>query len=122
MNPGGFHKQVHTICEAPTPSRLPKQLHTKSIAALNSLQVISWDRVRKKTSSDEEMTTLIDILESSIPEFRHELPPPLRCYHQFRDNLHTSDGVVLYKSRVVIPPSLRQEVGESGVGCNASRL
>ena len=35
------------------------------------------------------------------------LPPPIREYHQFRKHLYSSDGVVIYKDRIVIPPSLR---------------
>lgn len=45
-----------------------------------------------------------------MPQFRHELPEQLRDYHQFQDDLYTVDGVVIYKDRVVIPPSLRQDV------------
>ena len=55
------------------------------------------------------MSTLVNIVEDGMPEFRHELPEPLREYHQFRDHLYTMDGVVVYKDRVVIPPALRQD-------------
>ena len=43
-----------------------------------------------------------------MPQFRHELTHALRAFHQFREHLHTSDGVVIYKDIVVIPPSLQQ--------------
>ena len=56
------------------------------------------------------MQSLVDLIESGIPKFRHELPGSLREYFQFRDSLHTVDGVILYKDRVLIPPSLRDEV------------
>ena len=39
-----------------------------------------------------------------------DLPEELREYFQFRDDLSTFDGVFTYKDRVLIPPSLRQEV------------
>ena len=35
-----------------------------------------------------------------------DLPEALREYHQFRDHLHTIDGIAIYKDRVVIPSSL----------------
>ena len=49
-------------------------------------------------------------LLSGIPELRHEFPPQLREYFQFREHLYTIDGVILYKYRIIIPPSLREEV------------
>ena len=56
------------------------------------------------------MIQLVDTIESGMPEFRNELPTPLQEYHQFRNNLHTVDGVVINKDRVVITPSLRKDV------------
>ncbi|CAG2221008.1 unnamed protein product [Mytilus edulis] len=56
------------------------------------------------------MDELINLIESGTPEFRHEFPPQLREYFQFREHLYTIDGVIIYKDRIVIPPSLRDEV------------
>ena len=56
------------------------------------------------------MVHLMSIIESGFPIFCHELPAALREYCQFRDHLYTVDGVILYKNRIVIPPSLRQHV------------
>ena len=36
-------------------------------------------------------------------------PRTLREYYQFRDHLYTLDGVIMYKERVVIPPTLRDD-------------
>lgn len=80
-----------------------------TLYALN-LQSVTWDRVRTATSSDNNMQALLELIEAGLPEHRHELPEDLREYFQFRDNLHTADGVILYKDRVVIPPSLRNEI------------
>lgn len=80
------------------------------VFALASLHSVTWDRVREATASDEDMHLLTSLIEEGLPQFRHELPPPLRSFHQFREHLHSSDGVIIYKGRVVIPPSLRQDV------------
>ena len=56
------------------------------------------------------MQSLLDLIECGMPEFRHELPQPIRECFQFRDALSTVDGVILYKDSAVIPPSLREEV------------
>jgi hypothetical protein len=71
---------------------------------------VTWDKVRVATNSDENMVQLVEIIESGMPESRLELPAPLREYHQFRDDLYTVDGVVVYKDRIVIPTALRQDV------------
>ena len=83
-----------------------------AVCAIDSLHLrsVTWDRVRTATASDDHMQTLLGIIESGMPEYRHELPQPLREYFQFRDELSSVDGVILYKDRVVIPPSLREEV------------
>lgn len=71
---------------------------------------VTWDRVKLATTSSEDMTQLLDIIESRFPEFCHELPLALWEYYQFREHLHTVDGVILYKNCTVIPPSLREHV------------
>ena len=80
-----------------------------AISSLHSLQCVTWDRVRTATSSDENMAKLVKIIEDGMPQSRHELPETLREYHQFREHLYTTDGVAIYKDRVVIPTSLRQD-------------
>ena len=75
-----------------------------------ALQSITWDRVRIATASDSNMNSLREAIECGMPDFRHELPAPIREYHQYKDELHTIDGVILYKGRIVVPPSLRDEV------------
>lgn len=74
------------------------------------IQSVTWDRVRDATSSDENMFLLSSIIDNGFPDNRQDLPPSLRDFFQFREDLFTLDGVILYKERVVIPPSLRPEV------------
>ncbi|CAE1245843.1 unnamed protein product [Acanthosepion pharaonis] len=81
---------------------------TTSLNALN-LKSVTWDRVRTATASDEDMLVLTELIEFGMPEFRHEMPNSIREYFQFRDDLSTIDGVMVYKDRIVSPPSLRDE-------------
>ena len=80
-----------------------------SAASLNTM-AITWDRVKVATASDNNMEKLRSVVETGFPQPRHQLPPELQEYHQFREHLHTVDGVILYKNRIVIPPSLRQHI------------
>ena len=72
------------------------------------LQNVTWDRVRIATTS--ELHDLTDVIQSGFPYHKDELPPSLREFFRFQDDLSLIDGVILYKDRVVIPPSLRNEV------------
>ena len=62
-------------------------------SSLNTL-AITWDCIKVVTASDTNMVQLISIIESGFPE-----------YQQFHDHLYTVDGVILFKSSTVIPPS-----------------
>ena len=101
--------------------RLPKpsychfeeDLIAASISTLDNFKSVTWERVRIATSSDETMNELLSMIESGLPENRREFPQPLQEYFQFSQHLSSLDGVILYKDRIVIPPSLRNEVLDS---------
>ena len=79
-------------------------------AGLQSLRSVTWDRVREATSSDVDMHTLEEMATDGIPDSKTEMPETFRDYHQYRENITSTDGVILYKDRVIVPPSLRGEV------------
>ena len=78
------------------------------VHALTAAQPITWDQLRTATSSDEDMMTLIETIEEGFPEQRHSLPQFLKEYHPLRHHLSTSDGVAVYRDRVIIPTALRK--------------
>ena len=88
------------------------ETHYDAIAALDTLQpqAITWNKVRLATSNDPVMQRLLRTIEDGFPTESSALPADLREYIRFRDLLSTVDGVVLYKNRIVIPRSLRQNV------------
>ena len=88
---------------------LDSQLASTATSTLQTMAV-TWDRVRLATTGDQDMATLLHVIESGFRQSRHELLAALREYHQFRDHLYTVDGVILYKHRIVIPPSLQQHI------------
>ena len=69
---------------------------------------VTWDKVRQATSSEDNMNHLLTLIDSGMPVSRHDLPVKLQEYHQYRDNLYSVDGVIIYRNRIVIPPTLRQ--------------
>ena len=83
-------------------------LQESLVSALNSTSVLTWEDVQTATSSDPVMTTLLETIEDGIPETLLHMPPDIRIFHSIRQHLYTVDGVVVYKDRIVIPPTLRQ--------------
>ena len=85
-----------------------EEMLTASIASsLNSTQTFNWEDVQTATSSDKTMNLILSTIEEGQPDQKHLLPTPLREFHPFRKHLYSVDGVIIYKDRIVIPPSLR---------------
>nr|XP_054766956.1 uncharacterized protein LOC129274128 [Lytechinus pictus] len=82
-----------------------------AMCALESFtKSVTWDRVRSATASDDNMQTLLELIESGLPAHRHAFPHPLGEYFQFQDGLSSVDGAILFNDRVLIPTSLRDEI------------
>ena len=70
---------------------------------------ITWELIRNETSKDAAMTTLLIALRSGFPDELHHLDLIIPQW-QLRHSLYELDGVILYKDRIVIPPSIRSNV------------
>ena len=96
-------------------------------AQLKDIQTVDWNQVHIATNSDADMLSLLSIIEEGMPDHRCQLPSHLRDYHQFREHLYSVDVVIIYKDRIVIPPSLRHNcllalhVAHQGVSSMISR-
>ena len=85
-------------------------MHHQSCQPVNDLETVTWDDIRVATSSHPLMSILTQLIDDGMPTKRESLHPDLRPYHQYREHLSTFDGVILYKDRLVIPPSLRDQI------------
>ena len=110
--PGVKHVATDTISRYPTdhPHKMTLIDDIASFDSHSPLTAVDWNRVRLETSSDNDLHMLTEIIESGFPTSQHDLPKPIQEYFPFRRDLTTFDGVVLYKNRVVVPPSLRNDV------------
>ena len=125
--PGVKNKAADTVSRHPTGDTQPERLHlTDDISSVTSqgqeddhptqsvdassengmLSTVTWDKVRQATSSDDNMNHLLTLIDSGMPVSRHDLPVKLQEYHQYRDNFYCVDGVIIYRNRIVIPPTL----------------
>ncbi|CAC5355199.1 unnamed protein product [Mytilus coruscus] len=87
-----------------------EEIELVAALSIDTLQPITWHMVHVATNSNNYMVKLVEIIENGMPEFRHEMPTELREFFQFREDLYTVDGVVMYKDRIVVPPALRKNV------------
>ena len=110
--PGLKHCATDAVSRYPVdkPKKTPLHDDIASFGASSPLRAVDWDRVRLETTSDENLHTLTEIITSGFPSNRQDLPQPLQDYYQYRLDLSTFDGVIFYKDRVVVPPTLREEV------------
>ena len=116
--PGARHAAADAVSRHPVspadPVHLPDDIATHTHSPPSPIiHSITWDDVRLANSSDPNMNQLINVIEDGFPEHRNSLPPDLRPYFQYQENLTSYDGVILYKDRILIPPSLRDTVLES---------
>ena len=123
--PGACHAAADAVSRHPVGEATPLHLPDDVAASDNAptciqaattnemIKSVTWDDIRLATTNDATMSKLIELLEDGLQDNRDAFPPDLRCYYQFRDGLSSFDGVVLYKDRVVIPPSLRPRILEA---------
>lgn len=79
---------------------------------METVTTISWDRLASETQKDNILRTLLNALTTRSDD-ELEINPCLRDYEKYVDSLYVSDGVILYKDRVVVPQSLRNTIVES---------
>lgn len=87
---------------------MEEELQATLICSLQHSTSITWDEVQTATAADETMGLLLATVEEGFPDLPSQVPDTLKAYHQHRAHLYSCDGVVVYKQRLVIPPSLRQ--------------
>jgi hypothetical protein len=84
------------------------------------------DQVRKASQSELHKELAKHII-NGWPENSKDLPPSIRPYFAFRDELTIQDGIILKSRRVLIPQSLQKEylkelhLGHPGVEATKSR-
>ena len=80
------------------------------LSSQSRTRAITWDIVREETAKEQHMKSLVSLINSVFPEQKNELPSELVPYWPIRNNLYVVDGVILMKDKVVLPHSLRDGV------------
>lgn len=63
--------------------------------------------LKAETAKDNTLVQLQSVIMEGWPENRNEVPPPVRAYWEYRDELIVYDGIVFKNDCVVIPKSMR---------------
>ena len=76
------------------------------------VEAVTWERVQQAAMSNPAMQELRRLLEKGFPDTRNEMGDSVREFFKFREDLSMTQGVILFKDRVVIPRKLRKEILE----------
>lgn len=71
---------------------------------------LSWERIAAETASDPTFSRLLEGIDNGFTDVSRTTVPGIAPFWTYRESLYAIDGVILYEDRVVIPPSLRDEV------------
>ena len=98
-------------CEMMSSDDLDEASHISNIRSeAETLFAVTWGRVKSAAEADVESQLLIQMIGKGFPPTKREVPEQVRCYWEVREHLYSSDGVILYKDRIVIPRSLRGHI------------
>ena len=111
--PGKTNSAADATSRYPSPSNpetfddelaMTAAIHSES----NKLIGISWECLVNATKEDTAMSKLLKVIQEGYPDNAKE--SGIAIYWMYRESLYILDGVVMYKDRVVVPPSLRDRV------------
>ena len=71
---------------------------------------ISWERIATETASDPTMLLLLDTIQEGFPDDRRVANDDIAAFWTCPVSLNLIDGVILYRARAVVPPSLLDKV------------
>ena len=71
---------------------------------------VTWEKVRTASAEDQPMCLLADYIRFGFPSSKKDLPESIGGFWEARDSLRCSEGVIMYKDRIVIPSSLRKQI------------
>ena len=60
--------------------------------------------------SDKSMHQLLTTVQNGFPASKQDLPKDIQEYYRHRDDMYTTDCIILYKDCIVIPASLREDI------------
>ena len=82
--------------------------------------------IRKETKADPVLDQLQRIIKAGWPDSIKDLPPVIRSYWPYRDELSVNDGIIMKDSRIIIPETQQKiildQLHHSHQGVEKTRL
>ena len=106
-SPSGYTESAHLA------SSIPDMVECALMSAIgsnmNDVSTISWSTLSMETAADESLSHILKLIERNA---LHEASAEnsLTTNHPILESMYVQDGVLLYQDRVIVPPSLRQQV------------
>ncbi len=96
--------------------------HLAALSEANDVRAVTWEMVSDETEKDTQMQNLLLLIESTFPDDKADMPQQLMEFWPLRHNLYVVDGVILLKDHVLVPRSLRNMVIDSHSEGNNVRI
>ena len=115
----GYQMQIENIpgqemTLADTLSRLPSTENTDTIDQDITVNLVRFGSERlneiKETKADPVLDQLQGIITAGWPDSIKDLPPVIRCYWPYRDELSVNDGIIMKASRIIIPETQQKTI------------
>ena len=66
--------------------------------------------IRLETMRDPTMKVIASFIENGWPRHERSVPHSVRDYFRERSSLSISDGLIIYKLQIVVPPNMRADI------------
>ena len=66
--------------------------------------------MQEVTQKDPALVNLVEQVERGFTDSKHDVHPEIKEFHKLCHGLYVVDGVMCYKTRLVIPAKLKEEV------------
>ena len=98
------HLQNDDVCE------FSANLETIDHSALLAVKKDRLQQIKHATKDDPVLLQLQQMIQRGWPNDKKKVPPSIRAYYDFRDELIVQDHLVFKGSKLVIPVSMRREM------------
>ena len=93
---------------ADTLSRLPSTENPDTIDQDITVDLVRFrserlNEIRKETKADLVLDQLQGMITTGWPDSIKDLPPVIRSYWPYRDEISVNDGIIMKGSRIIIP-------------------
>ena len=89
-------------------------IHEAYVLAITALEddvsSLPIDQLRRATLADKDMQLLASTIEKGFPPTHQFTKPEIRQFFNVRHDLWIEKDIIMFKNRVVIPPSLRKKI------------